>query len=98
MPLEETMKHVINVFFQVILGFVLIFDGLSLTPWASGVSVTTSGGVNALERTPVVVDSGINVSFPETINGLLVSIQNGALADVLASEFETCDYNATTFV
>ncbi len=70
-----------------------------ITPlFASGVSVTTSAGSSTLERTPVVVDAGVNVSYSGSIDGLLISIQNGVSGDILASSDSSCEYSATTLV
>jgi hypothetical protein len=70
-----------------------------ITPlFASGVSISTSAGSSTLERTAVVVDEGLNVSYTGSIDGLLVSIQNGFSGDVLTSNNNACTYNASTYV
>lgn len=65
---------------------------------ANGISVVTSTGSTTLERVPVVIDSQISVAFSGTIDGLLISIQNGVNGDVLASNNSSCSYVASTKV
>lgn len=70
-----------------------------ITPlFASGVSIVTSQGTSTLGRSAVVIDSSLNVSYSGSIEGLLVSIQNGFNGDVLATDDNSCNYNVSTFV
>lgn len=92
------MQPYFKVLLKVFLFLFLSLPGFISISIADGVSVVTSSNASVLERVSVVVDPEIQVNYSGTINGLLISVQNGFRGDMLYSENNACSYNEQTMV